>query len=526
MALGDITLITEIALSDVVRELSCVHVSGGVVATAHKIDGTNAYRISTYTIGTDGSISSAISTQDIAYTSGAGASMELSQIFKVADGMYAVLLTWKYQSGDVIVGLGAATIGITNAGVVDSSWTDTLDIKLNAGHTTADNKYAYTVIQIGLSDFFATPYTFSYADGGATTYKQMLVVIEINSAGAISNAVSDELELGTTGNGEFSSICHVSGDIYAVAWTNVNTQTISTIDISSTDGSISTVASSTSVYTDESPKLAKADNGKYVLAQGSETIGEIVSFAISDDGVTIGAIIDNKTWESTDGRSNWLLKLFTSTDAYFVVTGKASNHDGWARTFRVNPDGAITLAVVSKEFYLGTTFHTETIFVRYDGTKSSVYLITYKGTGTNGFLETISIESGVQFPTGDLTRITGLIHRYWPDHFRLECILGGGLSGDFASGGRVQLRPPLFWPGLQTQEGLRDFLTEGEIALLPFPRFPQLPIPEGEPDIPSPRPGGPGRPDPEGPRGPRPPERLPPGGPRGPDLPDIPLPGV
>ncbi|KKN70385.1 hypothetical protein LCGC14_0430800 [marine sediment metagenome] len=128
------------------------------------------------------------------------------------------------------------------------------------------------------------------------------------------------------------------------------------------------------------------------------------------------------------------------------------------------------------------------------------------------------------FPTAATTRITGLIHRYWPGHFRLECILGGGLSGDFSSGGRVELRPPLFWPGLQTKEGLRDFFGGAE---LPFPRFPEMDIPEDEVEPkPGPGPGGPGRPDPGGPKVPHPPERPQPGGPKGPDLPDIPLPSV
>lgn len=121
-------------------------------------------------------------------------------------------------------------------------------------------------------------------------------------------------------------------------------------------------------------------------------------------------------------------------------------------------------------------------------------------------------------PSGPTTRITGLIHRYWPGHFRLECILGGGLSGDFASGGRVELRPPLFWPGLQIKPGIEP--------IPPFPRLPELPIPDDEVEPGGPKPGGPGRPDPEGPKIPSPPERPSPGGPRGPDLPDIPLPGV
>lgn len=142
---------------------------------------------------------------------------------------------------------------------------------------------------------------------------------------------------------------------------------------------------------------------------------------------------------------------------------------------------------------------------------------------------------GVVLPSRRLTRITGMLHTFYPKHtdprlrYSLTCILGG-ISEFFPPGPPYQrpgpgvprpgtprlpirIRPPFIWPGLPIG------WPGAEEPRFPSRRVPEEPLPgEEPPEIPG-RPG-PERPIPGGPI----PDRPTPGGPKIPPLPDIPLP--
>jgi len=394
MALGDITLIdTRTILDEVFGPITAVHISGDVVACAYsRLAGGYPVKIRTFNVDSAGNISSDIDSKTIFYPSGLQNAYHVGNLVKIASGVYALTVHFKYSLD--IRGLGIATINIDDDGNIAVDWIDTLNVKLGGGYAIAWAWVANDLQRIEGSNYYAIPYLFQYYTDDWYEFA-MVATVSIEPDGSIAGAVTDELNLGALLPAEDSpsNLCHVSSDVYALAWANK----VSTINISSSDGSISLITTNTEVWEGANPKIANAGGGFFAISYstGEFTGGYIVSFTISDDGLSISAPITNIRWCLTRGICSCMLKLFESGGyAYLVITAVDYSWDGQVRTFSCSlDDGSLALVSPLTEFYTGGIHLFETYIILVHSSTEEVFLIAGQLEDYNGLLRSLSIYS-------------------------------------------------------------------------------------------------------------------------------------
>lgn len=285
----------------------------------------------------------------------------------VAGQIYAVAYEGTGGAGVV------ATIEIDNDGLVESSVIDTF---------TFDGVSADTpdIIRID-GDTYAIAYTDSSNDG-------IVVTVEIDVEGDISNAVVDTLEYDTV-QALAPDIVYVGGQTYAIAYEgDAGDGFVVTVDIDDAGNIGAAVIDSLEFDTDTAadPSVAFIAQDIFAIAyDGVDFDGFVVTVDIDDAGNIGAAVIDSLEFDADRGQQPSIVHLVGDISAIAYV---GPNADGFIASVDIDAFGNIGAAVIdSLEFDTASAFDTYAYKIEND-----TVAVVYSGPNTDGFVATIDID--------------------------------------------------------------------------------------------------------------------------------------
>lgn len=283
------------------------HVSGDIYAIAYRDRVNDEGRIVTVEIDSLGNITQPVIDGPNIFTNNMN-DQDIGFV-KIATGMFAC--AWSDGPGRV------CSIGINDAGIIDGAITDSLVFE---GVFSSD----ITMLKVVGSDFVAI----AYREGMVPTPLQ-LITVQITSAGVIPAAITDILEIGPSNiSSPEPTICHVSGDIYAVVFRdNGGFGHIITVDIDSL-GNIAVAVTDSVVFETTAafhPDIVFIFGGIYALAyRGGPTSNfalQVATIDISDLGNIGAAVLDRYQFYNNVGVYGGNPRIFVVTTGEHGVLG-------------------------------------------------------------------------------------------------------------------------------------------------------------------------------------------------------------
>jgi len=267
------------------------------------------------------------------------------------------------------------TIEIATDGQITDSIIDSLDT-----HTIEPN-----IINVS-GNFYAIAYTGDGYDGFLTT-------VEIEIDGRITDAVIDTLEFDAT-RGKEPNIIHVSGNVFAIAYSGDHDDGyVETVEIA-TDGQIADAVTDSLEFDTtkgKEPSILLISGNVYAIAyRGEDDDGFLKTVAIATDGQITDAVVDSLEFDTVKGKEPNILHI--SDGNLYAIAYKGEDNDGFLKTVEIAADGQITDAVVDTlEFDAAKGKEPDIIHVSGD-----IYTIAYKGAGDDGFVKTVEIAADGQ----------------------------------------------------------------------------------------------------------------------------------
>jgi len=231
-------------------------------------------------------------------------------------------------------------------------------------------------------DVFAIAYTRDDYDGWIKT-------ISINAAGDIGGAPIDQFEYDTTKSVP-QSIINISGSVYAIAYTgNLNKGWLTTVTINP-DGSIDSPVIEKAGFlpaTMFEPEIIHVIGNIYAIVyKGADDDGFILTISIDAAGDIGASIIDTFEFDPNYCEEPNIIHI---SGEIFAIVYKGPDSDGWLKTISINAAGDIGAAAIdSFEFAPGTGVEPNIIHISGD-----VYGISYTGPDSDGFFITVTIAS-------------------------------------------------------------------------------------------------------------------------------------
>lgn len=231
-------------------------------------------------------------------------------------------------------------------------------------------------------DIYAVAYTDSNSDPVVATW-------DISTAGVIGSSMVDDQILIDTG-GAHPSIKHVAGEVYAVAYRGAGTDgCLRAITITSA-GAISLIGAAPFIFEADScyePDMIKVPAGSDVFAivcRGAANQGIINTVTITDAGA-ISAIEMKEAW-ATNINSPRIVHVSGSV---FAIVSRDNAYDGYVHTIGISAAGLIDDNVTAfLEFDADRGFSPSICHV-----SGSVFAIAYQGPGFDGYIVTITIST-------------------------------------------------------------------------------------------------------------------------------------
>ena len=191
-----------------------------------------------------------------------------------------------------------------------------------------------------------------------------------------------------TADVDYNSIIKISGNTYALAYTDADGDGwIQTFTISSDGATITEVASyehNTADGTHHS--WAQVDDDTFVLAYASSAnMGKISTHNISADGATIDGNLVKYEHETVAATYNSLVKVDDDT---FALAYTGGGDDGFIQTFTIPANGTTITKVANLEHNTSDATHNSLVKVDHD-----TFALAYSGIGDDGFIKTFTINS-------------------------------------------------------------------------------------------------------------------------------------
>jgi len=184
------------------------------------------------------------------------------------------------------------------------------------------------------------------------------------------------------------SICHVSGDIYAIAYRGPgNDGYLATIDITSVGQIGAAVIDSWEFDAADSNYIiiTKVSGTTYAIAyQVADFDGWVVTLTIANDGTITKAIIDSLEFDAGQASPFSFLKLAAN---YFVIAYAGTGSHGWLATINIDDAGNIAAAITGSHEFDATLGEEPSLI----NIAATVYAIAYRGPDNDGWLKTITI---------------------------------------------------------------------------------------------------------------------------------------
>jgi hypothetical protein len=216
-----------------------------------------------------------------------------------------------------------------------------------------------------------------------------LYTVQIDSNGQISASTIDNLEF-NAGNGENPDLIHVSGDVYAVAYTGPNDDGFITTMTIASDGQISNTTIDALEFNPNycyEPDIIQISSDIFAVSYtGPGNDGFIQTIQIAADGQITNLTIDTLEFDNSQAyEADW---IHISGDTYAIAyAGAGAVSDGFLCTVTIDNTGQISNTVIdSIEFDTSLCYDPDIIQV-----SGEIYAIAYRGPGDDGFVKTVQI---------------------------------------------------------------------------------------------------------------------------------------
>lgn len=206
--------------------------------------------------------------------------------------------------------------------------------------------------------------------------------------------------------GVYSDPIHISGDVWAVAYTGdaVNGPgRIKTFTITGA-GAISAITSyDYDANQTSAPAIFHISGSVYGIAYGGPSFdGYLITTAINDDGTLGGAILSSLEFDEANGTNPCVTYIAANV---WCVAYTGPDSDGWLKTIKIEDNGTITGEVDYHEYDEATGLYSNMLHI-----SGSVYAVAYFGPGNDGWLKTVEITTLVvaTVTTNPATPVSGV----------------------------------------------------------------------------------------------------------------------
>ena len=287
-----------------------------------------------------------------------------------------------------IINVSGDVTAVAHRGNGSDGYVGTIDIAANGqiGNSVVDSleydpSAGYTPDIVHISgDIYAIAYRGPGSDGFVRT-------VRINAAGQISNSTIDTLEFDAA-NGYEPDIIHVSGNVYAIAYRGSGSDGfVKTITIASNGQIGNAVVDSYEFEASNciTPNIINISGNVYAIAyRGPNDDGFIKSLEIADDGQITYSVLDTLEFDTAAGYEPNIMNLPGDVCA---IAYRGSGNDGFVITVEVDSSGQIGDSLLDS-FEFDTSNGYEPNIAHVSG---NVYAIAYRGNGSDGFVVTFTI---------------------------------------------------------------------------------------------------------------------------------------
>lgn len=343
------------------REPFIIPISGEVFAITYSGPGSDGW-LKTVRIAADGSIiDPQIDTLefDNAYAL-------IAPIIPIAGDVYAIAYSGPGNDGWL------KTVQIGTDGQIGNSVIDALEF---------DTTYTYNPdITHVAGNYYAIAYRGPGNDGWLKT-------VQIANDGQITNAVADSLEFDTS-NGLDPEIIHISGEVFAIAYSGPgNDGWLKTVQIDSTGTIVNPQIDTLEFDTAYGlrPSMVPVAGDYYAIAyRGPGNDGWLKTVEIQTDGQITGSVLSSFEFDTNTGLEPHIINL---SGTFYAIAYSGPGTDGWLITIEISDSGQIvTPAIESLEFDTVYAYHPRMVNVAGD-----IFSVVYRGPGNDGWLKTIGI---------------------------------------------------------------------------------------------------------------------------------------
>jgi len=229
-------------------------------------------------------------------------------------------------------------------------------------------------------------YAFAYGRRGDDN-DGWLFTTTVSGDGTLGGGKLDSFEFGPQ-RGNFPDIFHVSGNVYAIAYSGPGGDGwIQTITIAQ-DGTIGSSAIDSFEFDPDRcvrPCVVHVSGDVYAIAyEGPGYRGELVTLQVAADGTIGSACIDTFEFDSGGGSAP---KLFHVAGDVYAIAYSDGSGLGWIRTVSIATNGTIgNSAIDSLQFESVSCAKPDVVHVSGD-----VYAVVYTGPDADGWIVTVGI---------------------------------------------------------------------------------------------------------------------------------------
>ncbi len=363
------------------RDPSIAHVSGDVYILAFRSGGNDGF-VRTFDMASDGNIGGTIDTYEFDTSNGYD-----PDIIHIAGDTYAVAYQGSGSDGFI------RTIEVETDGDIDTPYNDSLEYDTSAGRTP-------DIFRID-GDTFGIAYRGSSDDGFVRT-------MDIAVDGSIS-AVVDTLEFDTSDGGE-PCVLMLSSGVYAAFYRGGDIDgKVASMDISDA-GAVGGVIDTLAFEADSMrmPRFIHISGDVYAIAYtGANSAGFVSTITMDSDGKVSSGPIDRLMFEA--GTCYEPSIVHVSGD-HFAIAYRGPDNDGFVTTVEISTDGSIPGMDDVLEFTTAECYEPSIVHV-----SGEYFAVAFRGNGNDGFIVTLEISStGMILSTVDILEFD-TVDGYWPD---------------------------------------------------------------------------------------------------------------
>jgi hypothetical protein len=271
------------------------------------------------------------------------------------------------------------------------------DIMLDQYANDAAVEHALWQLSYGtLAEQFASPGdNYTYTLPVAVNERQPLIDITANvtpTSGSITNTTIDNDSV-ATGLMGLGNIVHISGNVYAVVYWDINSDGwVSTFTVAD-DGTITPGAISTYEFGPVDglqPNIIHVSGNVYAVAyRGLRSDGFVRTITIATDGTITQSVIDTLEFDTSNG---WAPDVIHVSGDVFAIFYRGTGADGFVKTVEITTGGQITNTVIDTlEYNTSRALSPSALHIGGD-----IFAVAYSGPLSDGWLSTIEIAANGQ----------------------------------------------------------------------------------------------------------------------------------